>query len=798
MNGISLSLPRSYWIFLSAVCPVFLAVQLYLNPFITQNFWGGYLEREVYREEIGKYRSRIDESFSTRDWDAAFMVVNSVYIETAITLTARIPIDRVEPPWTLSFVIKKKDRIVQLPWFEVRFAEVDEGEYLLKLAPFATGGVGGFPGIYLEREGERERAASLSAEVLDLGAVSRMELRLDHDGRALDLSINGRRAAHLPTVESLSRPRFRFATHPTNFVLVDDVRLECAGAGGDGSVVFEEDFDLAPFVVDLPSLARWDTNSRTFRTIHLLAFVLVGLLFDLLFCRVFGSWAPRWKTGLLLAGLNGQITLLLLLREIFSLPYGPTVLGSLIFVIAKSLMLFSGEMDRGGTADPGGGLKSPGAGPLVWINGSILLLICLHLFTDPSAHGRLAWHGAYALGFLCLIAATLISFPSLNRLALLCLVQYAGFFLLALFYPFMEIDTYSVLAFLSIGLAMIAGIRERRSARPLRAKLLVLGLCVLVPVGAELALKTTSMDRILDFDRRVENLFWELEKHTTLFGPKDAGDTFEDNLGRTYSRTKEPGVFRIVCLGSSSTAGVGHNNAVLHSYPVQLEKRLREQVGPHVEVLNQGVSGYAIYQLTVYFNELLLSLDPDLVVFYFGSNDNYPFHPAYYERVRRKVEEAPYIRNQKELEAALSLRWNPRWLVRGFLALSRSRLFMGANCLVKEERRVRSPDWEAYNPGGYYGDILDEWLEGCSRSGVHVLLVPELLSYASPPSRDLFRDAYERNRGRGVHYLDVAESFGGPDRAADHFVDHVHMNARGYGLLAEEIASFIRRSHLID
>lgn len=70
-------------------------------------------------------------------------------------------------------------------------------------------------------------------------------------------------------------------------------------------------------------------------------------------------------------------------------------------------------------------------------------------------------HAAYTLGFLCLIATTLISFPSLNRLALLCLVQYAGFFLLGLFYPFMEPDTYSVLAFLSVGLAMIAGIRER-------------------------------------------------------------------------------------------------------------------------------------------------------------------------------------------------------------------------------------------------------------------------------------------------------------------------------------------------
>ena len=798
MNRIRLPLPRSYWISLSVVSLVFFAAQLYLNPFMTQDFWGVYLEREVYQAEVGVYRTRIDASFSTPDREAAFIVENSLRIETAKTLTARIPVDRVEPPWTLSFTIKKEDRIVEMPWFEVWFAEGDAGEYLLKLAPFATGGFGGGPGIYLVREGERERVASLSAEVLEIGAASRMELRLDHDGRGLNLTINGRRAAHLPTVESLSRPRIRFVTHPTNFVLVDDVRLECAGAGGERSVVFEEDFDLIPIAVDLSSLAWCDTDSIPFRTIHLLALLLAGILYDLLFFRVFGSWGSRQKAGLLLAGLNGQVTLLLILRAIFSLPYGPTVFGILVFILAKSLMLFRTEEAGGVVADTGGRLKGPGARHLAWINGSILLLICLHLFANPSTHDRLVWHGAYSIGFLGLFGISLLSFPSLNRLALVCLLQYAGFFLLGLFYPFMEADTYSILVFLSIGLAMIAGIRERRPARPLRAGLLILGLWVLLLAGAELTLRTTSLDRLLDFDRRVENLFWELEKHTALFGPKAARDTFEDNVGREHPRAKGPGVFRVICLGSSTTVGDGQCNAIMHSYPVQLEKRLREQDVPHAEVLNQGVSGYGFYQLMVYFNELLLPLDPDLVVLYFGSNADYPFHPAYYERARRVVEGAPYVRSQKELEAALGLRWNPEWLVRAFLTLSRSRLFMGANCLVKGVSRLRIPDSEAYKPRNDYGDILDEWLKACERSGVQVLLVPELLSYTPPHSRDLFRDACKRHRSGGVHYLDGVERFGGPGRANEYFIDHVHMNERGYDLLAEEIARFIRRNNLID
>ena len=798
MSRSRLPVPRPYLVALATVSLVFVAAQLILHSFFVQPFWGRHLDWDVYRETSGKYREKLEGAFIDPDEDAAFIIENTLLIDWAKSLTARIPGDRVEPPWSFFFTVKRENVNVAIQWFEIHFSEGDEGDYLLVIDTQEVNESVGHTGIYLERGGEREHVASLSVDVKEISRTPLFEVRLDHDGRSLDLSVNEWRATPFPTPEALRQPRIRFVTHPSSPVFIDDVRLEGAGTEGERSVFFEEDFDLIPLAVDLPLRVLRDVDGRLFRTVNLLAVLLVGLLLDLFFFRIFRNWVSRRPVGLLLAGLNCQITLLLVLRAIFSLPYGPTVLGGLVFVTAKSLMLFRETGSRVGAVESADRPTSASwAWPLVWVNAAVLALICLYLFLDPSIRGRFAWHAAYTLGFLFLLGAALASIPSLSRLVLLCLLQYAGFFLLGLFYPFMELDTYSALAFLAVGLAMIAGIREAGNGRPLLSRALTLGLCALVPVGAELALRTTSMDSFLDFDRRVENLFWKLDEDTALFGPSDEGEIFLANLRREYTRVKGPGVFRIICLGSSSTAGGGASDWKLYSYPPQLEERLREQGAHPIEVLNVGKWGYTFYQLMIYFNELVLPIGPDMVVLYFGFNRNNPYHRTYYEMVRAEVEGAPHLRNQRELEAALNLRWNPRWLVRAFLAMTRSRLFMGVNCLVKEVRRVQAGDFRAHELSDDYGDLVDEWVGGCVRLGMKVLLVPELLADNSPPSREMFREIHERYRDQGVYFLDLAETFGGPGRAGEYFVDNVHMNDQGYGLLARESARFIREQDLL-
>ncbi|MEW6778247.1 MAG: SGNH/GDSL hydrolase family protein, partial [Bdellovibrionota bacterium] len=84
-------------------------------------------------------------------------------------------------------------------------------------------------------------------------------------------------------------------------------------------------------------------------------------------------------------------------------------------------------------------------------------------------------------------------------------------------------------------------------------------------------------------------------------------------------RGKEVGAkkgFRVLCLGDSVTFGYAR------PYPEILEAGLRVRLpGEETQVINAGVPGYSIRQLSVWFEEELEKLNPDAVVLLTGWND---------------------------------------------------------------------------------------------------------------------------------------------------------------------------------
>jgi hypothetical protein len=76
---------------------------------------------------------------------------------------------------------------------------------------------------------------------------------------------------------------------------------------------------------------------------------------------------------------------------------------------------------------------------------------------------------------------------------------------------------------------------------------------------------------------------------------------------------KPPGVFRVLVLGDSQTAGYTSND---ESYPGRLEQ-LWQAHDPRgsFEVLNAGVDGYGPQQAYLWYRERGVPLDPDLVIF---------------------------------------------------------------------------------------------------------------------------------------------------------------------------------------
>ncbi len=107
---------------------------------------------------------------------------------------------------------------------------------------------------------------------------------------------------------------------------------------------------------------------------------------------------------------------------------------------------------------------------------------------------------------------------------------------------------------------------------------------------------------------------------------------------------KRPGVLRIVCLGGSTTYGVGvtANSA---TYPAALERFLNGDFRPPAwdaaEVFNLGVGGYTTREVALTLDQYALPLQPDIVLLQSGFNDIAPrfyadFEPGY-RHFRKKM-----------------------------------------------------------------------------------------------------------------------------------------------------------------
>lgn len=96
----------------------------------------------------------------------------------------------------------------------------------------------------------------------------------------------------------------------------------------------------------------------------------------------------------------------------------------------------------------------------------------------------------------------------------------------------------------------------------------------------------------------------------------------EDSTGRVFPRQKPQGTYRIICLGGSTTYGVGADRT--NAYPIILEDLLRliySHCNIQFEVLNFGVMGYHSWHSRIRLKEELLPLNPDLVLTMDAVND---------------------------------------------------------------------------------------------------------------------------------------------------------------------------------
>lgn len=97
----------------------------------------------------------------------------------------------------------------------------------------------------------------------------------------------------------------------------------------------------------------------------------------------------------------------------------------------------------------------------------------------------------------------------------------------------------------------------------------------------------------------------------------------------------DPNTFRVLALGDSFTYGYYVHNE--ESWPSRLEETLNQRLETRIQVLNAGVPGFTIVDELEYLREKGMTLEPDLVVIGFYTNDIFDFYPPIREYFARPV-----------------------------------------------------------------------------------------------------------------------------------------------------------------
>ncbi len=85
------------------------------------------------------------------------------------------------------------------------------------------------------------------------------------------------------------------------------------------------------------------------------------------------------------------------------------------------------------------------------------------------------------------------------------------------------------------------------------------------------------------------------------------------------SLAKPSGTYRIALIGDSLTEGL--QEPLENTFGKMLEKRLTEQTGRPVEVINFGIFGYSTVQEYLFLNQRVLKYKPDMVVLCYNTRD---------------------------------------------------------------------------------------------------------------------------------------------------------------------------------
>ncbi len=300
-----------------------------------------------------------------------------------------------------------------------------------------------------------------------------------------------------------------------------------------------------------------------------------------------------------------------------------------------------------------------------------------------------------------------------------------------------------------------------------------------------------SIPRLPRAVRRRKNRFsphhYSLYRNTPGYRPPGPGPSHNalGFRGPEISLRKPEGVFRIACIGESTTycTGIDDNAA---TYPGRLGHHLRETHGlDHIEVINAGVGGQTSAETLIHYIFKVQPLAPDLLVYMFGHNDG---HARRQPLLSRDYSE--YCKTWKREDPAKGKSINQ---------LTRT----------IEETPLRRASNTGHNSGAYFRDNVFSMASLVEAWGGRI-------AFVLPPYRDINPDGHvsganpfhraiwehreivrELGRRKHIPCFDLAGAFPPPPRkssdSSEHFQDAVHFTALGADTAARAVAAFLAR-----
>lgn len=288
---------------------------------------------------------------------------------------------------------------------------------------------------------------------------------------------------------------------------------------------------------------------------------------------------------------------------------------------------------------------------------------------------------------------------------------------------------------------------------------------------------------------------WAADKYNI---PKNSWDPYlfwknhtkEHFSGRYHPLAKPKNVYRIICLGDSTTQGFLTPNKVSvleETYPCTLEQMLnRNNDSIHFEVINAGCGGYSSLQGSRLLKSELLDYHPDLLIVWFGIND--ADAAVLYSDKEQRFPNAFFSEVEKILNYSKFYQFYRQGLLYILPKINQK----------NNKRRVSIQDYHAN---------LREMVRLTKENNVSIVFIipfrrinSEILSFKDLANEDqsyLYSKIFDEFLQNGIHVIDMAAVFKRMEDSAKYFLDVCHTNPKGNQIIAETVYNCLTKTKLI-